>query len=112
MFNAIDAYRRGVEQSQPLLARRAGAATPQPATLFALSSRGIVTTSVKPSTDGKAVIIRLFNAGGKPEEFRLLWKDLKPAKVYRSSVLETADEEAGESLTLPAFGIITLRCEK
>lgn len=111
MFNAVDGYRRGVELNQPLLVRRATAATRRPATLFALSSPGIVATSVKPATDGKAVIIRLFNAGGKPEEFRVLWKDLKPSKVYVSSVFEGKDAEAGATLTLPAFGILTLRCE-
>jgi hypothetical protein len=32
--------------------------------------------------------------------------------VYCSSVFETKETEAGATLTLPAFGIMTLRCEK
>ncbi len=112
MFVATDAFRRGIEQSQPLIARRTSASTPVPSTLFNLSVPGVMVTSAKPSIDGKAVIIRLFNISGKPEEFRITWKEMKPAKVYRSSVFETRDAEAGETLSLPAFGILTLRCEK
>jgi hypothetical protein len=112
IFVATDAFRRGLEQSQPLIVRSTTSAVPVPATLFAPSIPGVVTTSVKQSTDGKAVMVRLFNVSGKPEEFRLIWKDLKPAKVYCSSVFETKDGEAGGTFSLPAFGILTLRCEK
>ena len=42
----------------------------------------------------------------------IYWKDLKPAKGHRSSVLETSDAEVGDTLSLPAFGILTLRCEE
>jgi alpha-mannosidase len=112
MFVAADAFRRGIEQSQPLLVRRTFTSTPVPSTLFNLSVPGVMVTSVKRSIDGKAVIVRLFNISGRPETFRIAWREMKPAKVYRSSVFETRDAEAGETLGLPAFGILTLRCER
>jgi alpha-mannosidase len=112
IFNATDAYRRGIEQNQPLITRTTTPASPLPLTLFGISVPGVVATSVKPSADGKAVMVRLFNCGGKPESFGLLWKGLRPVKVYRSSVFESKDADAGESLSLPAFGILTLRCER
>ena len=111
-FNAANAYRRGVEQNQPLIVRTTAASSPLPLTLFGVSVPGVAATSVKPSADGKAVMVRLFNCSGKPENFSLQWKGLRPSKVYRSSVFETKEGEAGEALSLPAFGIMTLRCEK
>jgi hypothetical protein len=112
IFNATDAYRRGVEQNQPLVVRTTAASSPLPVTLFGVSVPGVAVTSVKPSADGKAVMVRLFNCSGKPENFGIQWKGLRPSKVYRSSVYETKDDDAGESLSLPAFGIMTLRCER
>ncbi len=111
-FNATDAFRRGVELNQPLVVRTTAASSPLPLTLFGVSVPGVAVTSVKPSADGAAVIVRLFNCGGKPETFTLQWKGLRPSKVYRSSVNETKDGEVGTSLSLPAFGIMTVRCER
>ena len=112
MFNAIEAYKRGLEQSQPLLVRRAAGASPVPVPLFTISSPGIVATAVKRSSDGNALIVRLFNAGARPESFSISWGPFVPSTVYRSGLEETMDAPAGSSLWLPAFGIVTLRCEK
>lgn len=110
-FNAADAYRRGVERSQPLLARPCGEVAAVTRPLFAISSAGVAVTSIRRSSDGKATMIRLYSSSGKPEEFSILWDRLKPKRIYVSSLLEGRDAPAPRQLSLPAFGILTLRCE-
>ena len=111
-FNAADAYRRGVEQNQPLLVRTVPAGGRHTRSLFSISSSGVVVTSLKRSADGKATIVRLYAASGKPEEFSLRWDGLKPRRVFLSSLLEGSDSPARPLLSLPAYGIVTLRCEE
>jgi hypothetical protein len=111
MFRADEAYRCGVEQNQTLLVRVVSSKKAIPKTLFKLTSSQVVVTSLLPSDDGKAMMIRLYNAGGRPESFSIEWKSLKPRKVFVSSLFETKDELAPASLSLPAYGILTLRCE-
>jgi alpha-mannosidase len=112
IFNAVDAYQRGVDQNQPLIVRTARPLSPLPITLFSISAPGVAATSICPSRDGNAVMVRLFNCGGKPEAFTLAWKGLRPSAVWRSSVGESKDAPVDGPIALPAFGVITLRCEK
>jgi len=46
------------------------------------------------------------------QAFSVVWKRFVPSRVYLSSPAETKDVLAGDQLKLPAYGIVTLRCEK
>jgi hypothetical protein len=111
-FSPVAAYRVGLEQSQPLLVRQIVTGEPASAPLFRIESPNVVATSLLPSVDGKAVLVRLYNAGEKPETFGITWLGLKPKNVWVSSLNESADVPAGRRLSLPPFGIMTLRCER
>jgi alpha-mannosidase len=111
-FHPLDAYRCGVEQNQPLLVRQVAAGTGIRKPLFSPSAAGVVVTSLKRSADGKAVMVRLYAASGKPEEFSLLWNGLKPKRAFTSSMREGRDAPAPRVISLPAYGILTLRCEE
>jgi alpha-mannosidase len=111
-FDAADAYRRGIEQSQPLLVRQATSRDAVPASFFSVNSTDVVVTSALPSRDGKAVMVRLFNASLKPATFAISWGSFRPREVFLSSPMETKGAQAENSITLPSFGILTLRCER
>jgi alpha-mannosidase len=111
-FDAGDAYRCGVEQSQPLLVRQATDRDAYPASLFTVSSAQVTVSSVLPSRDGKALIVRLFNTDFEPREFAITWGSFKPKRVFVSSLQEPRGNEAGKTFLLPSFGILTLRCEQ
>ncbi len=110
-FSAAAAYRAGVEQSQPLLLRQAAKSVRQIRSLFSLDVADVVVSSIMPSADGKAVMVRLYNAGETPASCRIRWGSLRPKKVWLSSLKEGADAPAGGRLSLPPFGIQTLRCD-
>jgi hypothetical protein len=111
-FDAADAYRRGIEQSQPLLVRQATDRDAVPASFFSVNSTDVVVTSALPSRDGKAVMVRLFNASLKPATFAISWGSFRPREVFLSSPMETKGAQAEHSISLPSFGILTLRCER
>ncbi len=111
-FSPAAAYRAGLEQSQPLLVRQGMATESACQQLFRIDSPDVVSTSVMPSVDGKAVMVRLYNTGEKPATFGITWRGLKPVRVTVSSLEETAGSPAGKRLSLPPFGVMTLRCER
>jgi alpha-mannosidase len=75
-----------------------------------LESAGVVTAAFKPSDDGRAVIVRLFNPTGEAQTARLNW-----TPPVRHTWLSSAEEEPGgaapETVSVPALDTVTLRVE-
>ncbi|GAF87650.1 unnamed protein product, partial [marine sediment metagenome] len=80
--------------------------------LFKINPSAVMATSIKPSRDKKAIMVRLFNASGRQEIVRLKWGTLKPSTVYFSNPYEEQGSEADFSFKMPAYAIRTLRLEK
>jgi hypothetical protein len=109
-FNPIDSYRWGIEVNQPLLVKRAAAGPAEAPSLFTLSSPGVVATSLRRTAYG--MLIRLFAAGGRPEEFSITWGAFQPSRCYVSSPSGERGIPVRGRIALPAYGIVTLRCER
>ncbi len=97
--------------SQPLIALPARGEKPPSAPLLTLGNDDVLITGLKPSDDGKAVIIRLFGASGETESVRLKWGALKPQAVFLSDTSEKPGVKAGNRVTVPRYGLVTLRAE-
>ena len=65
------AKRLGLEAASPLIPVAAGPDSPVPRFPLTVRSEGFVATRLKPSLDGKAFILRLFNASSAPGELVL-----------------------------------------
>ncbi|MHC4100670.1 MAG: polysaccharide lyase family protein [Planctomycetota bacterium] len=110
-FDAAAAWRFGVERSQPLIPVPVGTATPVPTPPLRVGSRDVVVTSLRPSADGEALMVRLFNPSEQPRAATLAWRD-EPASVWISSPLEDRILPGPDRLELPAWGIVTPRCDR
>jgi len=66
----------------------------------------------KPSEDGKAIMVRFFNAGTQPEKLQLNWGEFKPSAVFQNSPFEEIGKKVAGSVDMPAFGLLTLRMER
>jgi alpha-mannosidase len=118
-YRPLDALRFGIERSQPLLAsvggpaRRAagarGAAAIEPR--LSISPAGVILTSLRPSRDGKAMIVRLYAASGETERAVVRWAAPAPKAVWLSDLTERPLSAAGPSIEVPAGGVVTLRAE-
>ena len=76
-----------------------------------ISSKNIVVLSLKPSDDGKALMVTLFNASDKNDKTTLKWAS--PVKAtYISNTSEIAFKEVVGEIEVPAWDVVTIRSEK
>ncbi len=100
----------GVESTEPLIA--AAAAGPAPSgSLVEISSGPIMITSLQPSSDGKALILRLYNTGESAAEAALKWGAVAPKVISISDLLEAPGAAVQGALDLPAYEVMTVRAE-
>jgi len=110
-YDPASASRLAIGASQPLLAVRAHGAQPPAMPRFQLDSPDVIVTGLKPSDDGHAVIIRLWGAAGRDVKTRVQWSAPVPRKVWLSDTSEAPLSAAGESVAVPAWGVVTLRAD-
>ena len=86
-YNPVAAMQFGIEQSQPLVVAENDPARSYSPRL-ALEPRNVLVGAMKPSNDGKAMIVRLYEVSGKDTEAKLQWKGLEPKAVWLSNPFE------------------------
>lgn len=111
-FNPAAAARFGIERSQPLVAVPADVNKPVRESLFRVEPESVLVSSLKPSEDGKAWMVRLFNAGAAEAKATLAWSDPPPEAVSISSPFEEVGPKLSGPIHLPPYGIVTLRAER
>jgi len=127
-FDSSETTRLGIAAARPLIALPGAAAPPSgepllsfgPAgprpreigPLVGIDPSGVVASSLKPSADGQALILRLYNASGRPDEARVSGRLLGTRSIFRSSPFEDRGELLdGGRLRLLPFEVVTLRIE-
>ena len=110
-FNAAGAERFGIEQSQPLIAVPADPDAAVRRSLFVIESAGVIASSIRPSRDGKALMIRLHQASGCPDTAMLEWCGFNPSAVFISGVTEERGRVVTGPVSMPAYGIRSIRAE-
>jgi len=71
-----------------------------------------VATSLKPSTEGKAWILRLLNASDRAEALRLAGPAFDRGRVSLSNLGEEKGAPVTGPLEVPGFGILTIRINR
>ena len=81
------------------------------ASLLRLDSPDIIVSALKPSDDGKALIVRLYNPTGVTQTTKLDWN--RPVRqVWLSSAREEQGGAAPAEIPVPQLGTATLRVEQ
>ncbi|MGZ5515997.1 MAG: glycosyl hydrolase-related protein, partial [Candidatus Aminicenantales bacterium] len=102
------AKKLGLEAASPLVPVAADPASPVPRFPLNVLSEAFVATRLKPSTDGTARILRLFNASSGPEKLALSGEAFEAGRVFLSDLNENQGPRLSSPLEVPAFGILTL----
>ncbi len=111
-YDPVAAQRLGIECSQPLVAVPAEGALGGGPSRLRVEPAGVIVTSFKPSADGQAWVVRLFNATEQRLGAMLTWSEPRPKVVRRCNLLEEPGAEPGGVLELPGWGMATLWCER
>ncbi len=101
-------FGRGI--CQPLKVLPANPAAPAAAPLLSINDPGIIVTSIRPSRDGKAFIVRLFNTTEAPRETTLAWGRAMGAASI-SNPMEDTLSPAGPTVSMARYEMATLRVE-
>ena len=108
-YDPVAAMKWGVEATEPLIVAGASGSAPMPAPLR-LEPSAVIATAFKPSDDGAALILRLFNPTGRAQKARIHW-----TRPIRHAWLSSAEEEPGtaapDQIPVPGMGTTTLRLE-
>ena len=108
-YDPLAAFRFGVDSTEPLIVTPAVGDAPTPARLR-IEPPGVVTTAFKPSDDGKALIVRLFNPTSQPQTAHIIWS--QPVRhVWLSSAAEEQGTEAPSAIPVASLDMVTLRVE-
>lgn len=105
-----DRERFAVTASFPLLPVEAKGSAPA-ASLFRIEPADVNLLSLKPSDDGRALIARLYGASGKTRQVTLRWGSFRPAAVHLSDISETSGPALTNTVTVPGYGVVTVRLE-
>jgi len=101
-----------IEQNQPLIAVSINKDAKQYKSLFEVVSSKVVATMVKPSSDGKGYIVRLFNTSQQPAEAEAKWGNFKASKMFISNPDEKQLKPVTGKISFLPNEIITLKLEK
>jgi alpha-mannosidase len=108
-FDTGAAARFGAERSQPLVVVPVDEKTPVRSSLLSVEPSNVIVTAFKPSIDGKAKIVRLFNAGGRTEKVALTWARPESQTVWRSNLAEEKGPRLVGPIDMTPYEIVTLR---
>jgi hypothetical protein len=109
-YKPAEAARFGVETTRPLLVASAPAGEHVQKALFKLHTNDVLIETVKPSTDGRALIIGLFGVTGKPTTAKLSWNGTEP-DLWFTDLTEKPLRPANSGVEVPAYAVVYLRAE-
>lgn len=104
------ASRFGIECAQPLLAAPARSERSL-ASRLRVSDPNVLVLGLKPSEDGKALIVRLFESGGKTSRAKLAWSAPVPSQIWLSNAGESRLCKSSGSIEFSPYSLVTLRAE-
>jgi len=108
-FDSGRAAKFGIERSQPFITVAVDKNTAVQGSILSVKPAGVIVTAFKPSEDGKARIVRLFNAGGRHEKARLIWAKPAPKTVWLSNLAEQELSKIAGPIDIAPYEIVTLR---
>ena len=94
---------------EPLIAARPRNRAPGPG-LLRVEPEGVLVAAMKPSDDGKAIIVRLFGASGQDASAKLFWGQ-PPEGIYLSDTSERPLQKITGQIPVKAWSLVTLRAE-
>ena len=109
-YDAVTAQQFGRGVCQPLQVLAADPDKPAAAPLLTVSDPGVIVSSIRPSRDNKAFMVRLFNTTDIPRETTLRWgRPMGAASM--SNPMEDILSPATQSVSLAQYEMLTLRVE-
>ncbi|MGB2806820.1 MAG: glycosyl hydrolase-related protein, partial [Sedimentisphaerales bacterium] len=108
-FDSGKASKFAIEQSQPLVAVPVDGKVPVQRSILSVEPTSVIVTAFKPSEDGRAWIVRLFNTDNRPVRAKIMWGKHAPKNVWLSNFAEEQVSRVTEPINMAGYEIVTLR---
>ena len=95
--------------SQPLIAVPGHGIAPDGKSFLQIEPADVVVTGLKPSDDGKAMIVRLLGVSNQPQDARLIWSSTEQEPMWISDTSERAGKRVEGPIHVPAWSLVTVR---
>jgi hypothetical protein len=105
-----ESARFGTAMSQPLIPVPGRETAPRHPRLM-VDSSSVMVSALKPSEDGRAIVVRLSSVSRKSENLRLKWSEPVPTRISLTDASERPGSPVGRNIEVPAYGLLTLRAE-
>lgn len=110
-YDPAAAARLAHTAGQPLLPLAARGQQPPAAPALQLPGDGLLLTGLKPSDDGKALLLRLWNAAETPVQANMAPQGKEKTQLHLSDISEHPKVKITGPVTVPAWGLVTVRVE-
>jgi hypothetical protein len=110
-FDPLEASRLAIAASQPLVAVRGRGPAPAGRSRLRLTAEDVLVTGLKPSDDGRALMVRIWGGSGRDRVTRLEWGEPRPVGLWESDTSEQRLRELEGEIAVPAWGLVTVRAE-
>jgi len=108
-FDSAQAAKFGIERSQPLIVVPVDKTSPVHRAGFSVEPADVIVTAFKPSEDGKARIIRLYNTGTQNQNAKVTWAGQAPDAVWLSNLAEEQVSKLSGPIEMAPYEFVTLR---
>ena len=108
-FDSGKASKFAIEQSQPLIAVPVNGKAPIQRSIVSVEPASVIVTAFKPSEDGKAWVVRLFNTDQRPASAKINWGKAVPKIIWLSNFAEEQVSRLTEPINMAGYEIVTLR---
>jgi hypothetical protein len=109
-YDAVRANRFGMERARPLVAApvKVGFSVAAP---VAVDNPAVVVSSLRQSTDGKALVLCLRSVSDKAETANLAFPSTAPKSLHLCLADQAPAEKTTPAIALPPHGVVTVRME-
>ena len=101
---------RGV--CQPLIPLEADPSTPVFVPFLNIDSEGVIVTSIRPTRDGEAQMVRLYNTQSSSAKATISFNDSREYDIQYCNSMGDPLKPAGRTIELPGYGVVTLRIDR
>ncbi len=109
-YDEFLSQKTGRSVCQPLVAVSVDISRPQVNPIFTLDDNGIIMTSMRPSRDGNAIMLRLFNTAPNSTPVNIQWHN-KPEHIWLSDTREHEISKVNKPVKLATHEVLTLRVD-
>lgn len=116
-FDALTLRRAGADSEQPLLALPAAADAPLPHLPFRIEAARVIVSSLRPTDDGTAVLVRIYNPTTSAEKAWVVATGAGQRAAASRVTVTAADADGragaaiGDTVMVPAQGTVTVRVD-